>query len=113
VFTKESIEKWLQQKGHKDNWKNIGFSITDQNGQRVGFVLGVHFAYFGTYDEANSISSAENKRKNQLLGQKVRELLLNDREGIYRFVNEIEKKAVELGLKITDAQNIEICKSDS
>jgi len=113
AFTKESIEKWLQQKGHKDNWKNIGFSITDQNGQRVGFVLGVHFAYFGTYDEANSISSAENKRKNQVLGQKVRELLLNDREGIYRFVNKIEKKAVELGLKITDAQNIDICKSDS
>lgn len=93
-----SIKKWLQKDGNKDNWKNIGFSISNQDGQRVGFVLAVDFAYFGTYDVANSISSAENKSKNQVLGRNARELLLNNPEGIYIFINEIEKKSFELGL---------------
>jgi len=109
-FTNKSIEKWLKQKGHKDSWKNIGFSTSIQDNQYVGFVLGVDFAYFGTYDNVNSISSAENKSKNQVLGKNARELLLDNPEGIYMFVNEIEKKAVALGFKINDAQDIEFCK---
>jgi len=92
LLTATSIKNWLQRKGSKDKWKNIGFSISVQNGQSVGFVFAEDFAYFGTYDVANSISSAENKSKNQISGGKVRELLLDNPEGIYLFIDEIKKK---------------------
>lgn len=90
-LTVSSIKKWLRKNGNKDGWKNIGFSVSNQDDQRVGFVLGVDFAYFGIYDEANSISSPENKSKNQVLGKKVRELLLDNPEGVYMFIDEIKK----------------------
>ena len=97
-LTELSIEKWLQKKGTNDNWKDVGFNKSGQDDQGFGFVLAVDFAYLGTYDNANSISSAENKTRNQVLGGKVRNLLLDDPEGIYKFLNAIEKKKIELGL---------------
>jgi hypothetical protein len=96
----ENIKNWLQKKcknGNKDSWKYIGFSNLGQESQRVGFVLAVDFAYFGTYDKANRIWSAENKSKNQVLGKDARELLLNNPEGIYIFINELKKKKSSLG----------------
>ncbi|WP_262963675.1 PDDEXK-like family protein [Methylobacter psychrophilus] len=102
-FTVASISKWLRQKGKKDDWKDIGFSfsMTDPDGPRVGFVLAEIYAYFGIYDEANSI--VRNKSQNQILGGNTRKshlrvLLLNDPEGIYKFINEIKNKKIELGL---------------
>ena len=98
-FTVASIKKWLLQEGKKDNWKDIGFiSMTDPDDPRIGFVLAELYAYFGTYDETNSI--VKNKSQNQVLGKKVRELLLNDPEGIYKFINEIKKKKLSLDFKL-------------
>ncbi|UOA10326.1 PD-(D/E)XK nuclease family protein [Methylobacter sp. S3L5C] len=111
-LTVESIKKWLLQKGKKDDWKDIGFSVTGREGnQRIGFVLAELYAYFGIYDEASSI--VRNKSQNQILGgntrkSHLRELLLNDPEGIYKFINEIKKKKFALGLQITDNQDIVI-----
>lgn len=96
LLTVESIRKWLKKDGKNKSWKDIGFSMTGPDDQSVGFVLAELYAYFGTYDETNSI--VKNKSQNQVLGKEVRELLLNDPEGIYKFINEIKKKKIELGL---------------
>jgi hypothetical protein len=100
-LTVESIEKWLKKDGKKEKWNGIGFSITGPDGQRVGFVLADIYAYFGIYDEANSI--VRNKSQNQIIGENApklnsRVLLLNDPEGVYKFIKEIKKKKIELGI---------------
>jgi hypothetical protein len=103
LLTVTSIKNWLQKNGNKDGWKDIGFIISGQNNQRVGFVLAVDFAYFGTYDVTNNTWSAENKSKNRILGKDARELLLDNPGGIYMFIDEIEKKkkALNLGVELS------------
>lgn len=96
-----SIEKWLKKNGNQKDWRDTGFIISSNNeSQPMGFVLGVKFAYFGSFDDQGAIHADENGDKNRILGKKdVRKILMaNQSGGLFAFINEIDRRARKYGL---------------
>jgi hypothetical protein len=97
VLNPASIEKWLKKSGKREGWKDIGFEIKDQMpdvGRQVGFVLATDYAYLGEIGNGSSIYVSENK----LINRNIRNLLLNDSDGLYQFFDIVKRLKTKLRL---------------
>lgn len=88
-LSEESIEKWLNKKGKKDDWQNIGFLFT-YNETEYEFFFGESYVYLLPVGEGYE------KTKNCICKSNARKLLLETKDGLSSFTKEVSKRYKEI-----------------
>lgn len=101
TLDEEGLFNWLTKKG-KD-WERVG-AIFDAPAQTVGLVLASEFAYIGAVGE-RPLWDKECGDANRIHGGAVRNLLRTQPDGVYRFLDNISKRAVQCGVRVSSLEN--------
>ncbi|GAB3390521.1 hypothetical protein GCM10027514_33840 [Azotobacter armeniacus] len=96
LFTPENLKSWLR--GGRGDWKRVGFVIYNAEGRRIGFVLAEKYAYFGVLDSGKHLWAGDEAKANRVRGGDVRDLLKKQSDGIYVFMEDVKRRAVEYGV---------------
>ena len=96
TLDEESLFSWLTKKGKE--WERVGV-VFDGSKQPVALVLASEFAYMGPADE-KPLWDQECKDANRIHGGGVRNLLRTQPDGVYRFLDNIRKRAVQCGVRV-------------
>ena len=96
TLDEENLLSWLTKKG-KD-WERVGV-VFDGSEQPVALVLASEFAYMGPVDE-RPLWEKECRDANRIHGGGVRNLLRTQPDGVYRFLDNIRRRAVQCGVRV-------------
>lgn len=87
-LTLDSLKRWLAKgPGNKSEWRDIACITSEDTYPRKGLLLGVDYAYLSEITEDGKILTSKESR---IRYGKVRNIL-NQKEGLYRFVDELQK----------------------
>lgn len=101
TLDEESLFSWLTKKG-KD-WERVGV-IFDAPAQTVALVLASEFAYMGAMGE-RPLWDKECGDANRIHGGAVRTLLRTQPDGVYRFLENIRKRAEQCGVRVNSLED--------
>lgn len=103
TLDEESLFNWLTKKGKDKDWERVG-AIFDAPAQPVALVLANEFAYMGVMDE-RPLWDLECKDANRIHGGGVRNLLCTQPDGVYRFLENIRKRAEQCGVWVSSLES--------
>lgn len=101
MLDEESLFNWLTKKGK--GWERVG-AIFDAPAQSVALVLASEFAYMGALGE-RPLWDKECGDANRIHGGAVRTLLRTQPDGVYRFLDNIGKRAVQCGVRVNSLED--------
>jgi hypothetical protein len=99
TLDEDSLFNWLTKQGKDKDWERVG-AIFDAPVQPVALVLANEFAYMGAMGE-RPLWEKECRDANRIHGGGVRNLLRTQPDGVYRFLDNIRKRAVQCGVRVT------------
>jgi hypothetical protein len=103
TLDEDSLFNWLIKKGKDKNWEGVG-AIFDAPVQPVALVLASEFAYMGAMGE-RPLWDKECRDANRIHGGGVRNLLRTQPDGVYRFLDNIRKRAVQCGVRVAPSED--------
>jgi hypothetical protein len=103
TLDEDSLFKWLAKQGKDKDWERVG-AMFDAPGQPVALVLANEFAYMGVMGE-RPLWDQECKDANRIHGGAVRNLLRTQSDGVYRFLENIRKRAIQCGVRVNSLED--------
>jgi len=103
TLDEESLFNWLTKRGKDKDWERVGATF-DAPLQPVALVLANEFAYMGVMGERH-LWDKECRDANRIHGDAVRILLRTQPDGVYRFIENISKRAKQCGVRLAPLGN--------